>query len=236
PQRVGRVTPRGDSAYPLRLPKGAGPVLAARLTSIPPAPEVRDRRVTVRKGESLAGFAKRNKVSVAEICAANDLGATAKVRRGMVLVVPMRVSGRPAAGALAEAADAPVVIGEPLRGEIRALPTPSAAVVDAASLGHSITAVQETPRENAPLPSRIEIPASGFESPVQRVPASRKPVAKSGAAASRGTHTVRKGDTLYRIATHYGVSVEKLRQENRIGRKGSIQVGQRLSVPEAAGR
>ena len=232
----GRSTPRGVSAYLLRLPKGAGPVLAARLTSIPAAPEYRDRRVTVRKGETLAGFANRNKVSVAEICAANDLGAKAKVRKGMVLVVPMRVSGRPAAATLAEAADAPVVIGEPLRGEIRALPTPSAAVVDAASLGHGFTAVPEAPRAHAPLPSRIEIPESGFESPARSVPASRKPVAKSGAAARHGTHTVRKGDTLYRIATHYGVSVEELRQENRIGRKGSIQVGQRLSVPEANGR
>ena len=232
----GRSTPRGVSAYPLRLPKGAGPVLAARLTNIPAAPEYRDRRITVRKGETLARFASRNKVTVAEVCAANDLGAKATLRRGMVLVVPMRVPGRPAAGALAEAADAPVVIGEPLRGEVRALPTPSAAVVDAASLGHSLTVIPETPRTPAPHPLRIEIPASGFESPARSVSASRKPVAKSSDAARRGTHTVRKGETLYRIATHYGVSVQALRHENRIGRKGSIRVGQQLAVPQAAGR
>jgi LysM repeat protein len=154
----------------------------------------------------------------------------------MVLVVPMRVSGQTAARPMAEAADAPAVIGEPLRGEVRALPTPSAAVVDAASLGHSLTVIPETPRTPAPLPSRIEIPASGFESPARTVSASRKPVAKSGHAARRGMHTVRKGDTLYRIATHYGVSVEALRNENRIGRKGSIRIGQQLAVPRAAGR
>ncbi len=233
----GRSTPRGVSAYPLRLPKGTGPVLTARLTSIPAAPEVQDRRVTVRKGESLASFARRNKVTVAEICAANDLGAKAKVRRGMVLVVPVRVPSRaPAAAPLAEAADAPVALGEPVRGEIRALPTPSAAVVDAASLGHAFTVTRETPRAAAPLPSRVEIPASGFESPAPTTSASRKPVARPRATPHRSTHTVRRGDTLYRIATHYGVSVEALRQENRIGRKGSIRVGQRLSVPEAAGR
>jgi membrane-bound lytic murein transglycosylase D len=234
----GRSTPRGVAAYPLRLPKGAGPVLAARLTSIPAAPEVRDRRVAVRKGESLARFAARNKVSVAEVCSANELGTKAKLRRGMVLVVPMGVSGRAtAAAALAEAADAPVGIGEPLRGEIRALPTPSAAVVDPASLGHTFTVVPEAPRRPAPLPSRIEIPASGFESVALNRSASRKPVSKSSAAAHRSTHTVRKGDTLYRIATRYGVSVEELRQENRIGRTGSIRVGQRLAVPhQVAGR
>ncbi|MBI5441455.1 MAG: transglycosylase SLT domain-containing protein, partial [Deltaproteobacteria bacterium] len=108
----GRSTPRGVSAYPLRLPKGAGPVLAARLASIPAAPEVRDRRVTVRKGESLARFAARNKVSLAEVCAANDLSSKARLRKGTVLIVPGRVTGRPpVAAALAEAADAPVPIG-----------------------------------------------------------------------------------------------------------------------------
>ncbi len=233
----GRSTPRGVSAYPLRLPKGAAPVLAARLASIPAAPEYRERRVTVRKGETLARFAARNKVSVAEICAANDLSAKAKLRRGTVLVVPVRVPARaPAPAALAEAADASAAIGEPLRGEIRALPTPSAAVVDAASLGSGFAVVQEAPRAPAPLPSRVDIPASGFESPARSASVRRKPAAKSSTSARRASHTVRKGDTLFRIANRYGVSVEALRAENRIGRKGSIRVGQRLSVPRAAGR
>lgn len=233
----GGSTPRGISNYPLRLPKGAGSILAARLASIPAAPEYRERRVTVRKGESLARFATRNKVSVAEVCAANDLSSKARLRKGMVLVVPVRVTSKaPSATALAEAADAPVVLGEPLRGEIRALPTPSAAVVDAASLGHNYAVALDAPRATEPLPARVEIPASGFESPAPAVSKSRKPVAKSKAAARRDTHTVRRGETLYRIATHYGVSVEALRQENRIGRKGSIRVGQRLAVPQATGR
>lgn len=232
----GRTTPRGTAAYPLRLPRGAGAVLAARLTNIPAAPEYRERRVAVRKGETLARFAARNKVSVAEICAANDLSAKAKLRRGSVLVVPVRVPGRAPAVALAEAADAPAAIGEPQRGEIRALPTPSAAVVDAASLGQDFAVVPQPLRAPAPLPSRVEIPASGFEPAGRSVSSSRKPAAKAPAAARRGTHTVRKGDTLYRIANRYGVSVEELRRENRIGRKSALRVGQRLAVPQAEGR
>lgn len=232
----GRTTPRGFSAYPLRLPKGAGAVLAARLTSIPAAPEYTERRVTVRKGETLARFAARNKVSLAEICAANDLSAKAKLRRGSVLVVPVRVPGRAPVATLAEAADAPAAIGEPLRGEIRALPTPSAAVVDAASLGQDFAVVSQPMRAPAPPPSRVEIPASGFEPPGRSASSSRKPAANAPAAARRATHTVRKGDTLYRIANRYGVSVKELRQENRIGRKSAIQVGQKLAVPQAEGR
>lgn len=233
----GRTTPRGFSAYPLRLPKGAGAVLAARLTSIPAAPEYRERRVAVRKGETLARFAARNKVSVAEICAANDLSAKAKLRRGSVLVVPVRVGDRASSSAaLAEAADAPASVGEPLRGEIRALPTPSAAVVDAASLEQDFAIAPLPARAPAPMPSRVDIPAGGFEPAGRSASSSREPAAKAPAAARRGTHTVRKGDTLYRIANRYGVSVEDLRRENRIGRKSTLRVGQRLAVPQAEGR
>jgi membrane-bound lytic murein transglycosylase D len=224
----GRTTPRGVGSYPLRVPKGAGAILEARLDQLPAAPAVRDRRVAVRKGENLARFAARNKVSVAEVRAANDLGPNARLKRGQVLVVPSPLPAPKAAPALAEAADAPA-FSAPARGEVRALPTPSAAVASAASLGHDVVA--PPPPTPAPLPSKVEIPVEGFETEA------RKPVAiraASPAPARRsGTHTVRKGETLYRIATRYGLSVDDLKRANRIGRDGSLRVGQRLSLPES---
>jgi LysM repeat protein len=71
---------------------------------------------------------------------------------------------------------------------------------------------------------------------VNGAPASRAPSTKPAPARRRQTHTVRKGETLYRIATRYGVSVEDLRRENRLARSNSLRVGQRLSVPQASGR
>lgn len=232
----GRTTPRAVSGYPLRLPKGAGPVLAARLANIPAAPEFREQRVKVRKGETLARFAARNRVTVDDLCAANDLGPKAKIRRGTYLVVPVRVRGRAPRAQLAEAADAPA-IAEPARGEVRALPTPSAAIVDAAALGRSLPAAPAGPEArvaSASLPMRVEIPATGFETDA-RDAAPRRPAALS-AERLHDTHTVRRGETLFRIATRYGVTVDSLRRENRIGRTNAIRVGQRLSVPQASSR
>ena len=224
----GRTTPRGVAAYPLRVPKGAGAVLAARLDELPAAPAVRDRRVAVRKGETLARFAARNKVSVADLRAANDLGPKARLKRGQVLVVPAPLPAPKPAPALAEAADAPV-FAAPARGEVRALPTPSAAVADAASLGLDVVAPPSP--APAPLPSRVEIPAEGFE------PEAKKPVAARAASPSPArrspTHTVRKGETLYRIANRYGVTIDDLKRANRLGRGSSLRVGQRLSVPQS---
>ena len=228
-------TPHGVTRYPLRVPKGAGPILEARLESIPAAPEVRERRLKVRKGETLARFAKRNRISVAELREANRLRPNAKLRAGQLLVVPTRFEpSRTPPADLAEAADAPV-LPEMERGEVRALPTPSAAVVDAAALGADLPGVSVAPLPAAPLPSRVEIPRDGFEPEhVAPRPAESRAAVRSKPAARRTKHTVRRGETLFRIATRDGVSVDALRRANRIGRGHVIRPGQKLAVPVSA--
>ena len=43
-------------------------------------------------------------------------------------------------------------------------------------------------------------------------------------------HTVQKGETLYRIGRQYNLSVEQLRQYNKLDAKASIYPGQKLNV------
>jgi LysM repeat protein len=43
-------------------------------------------------------------------------------------------------------------------------------------------------------------------------------------------HTVKQGETLYRISRRYNLSVEQLRQYNKLDSKASIYPGQRLNV------
>lgn len=227
-------TPHGVARYPLRVPKGAGPVLEARLESIPAAPEVRERRLKVRKGETLARFAKRNHVTVAALREANGLRPNAKLRAGQLLVIPGRYSPpRTPPADLAEAADAPI-LPEMERGVIRALPTPSAAVVDAAALGADLRGVSVAPLPSATLPAVVEIPRDGFETEsVAPRPSENLAAARTKPAARRTKHTVRRGETLFRIASRYGVTVDALRRANRIGRGHVIRPGQKLAVPSA---
>ena len=228
------TTPHGAALYPLRVPKGAGSILQARLESIPAAPEVRERRLKARKGDTLARFAKRHGVTVADLREANRLRPNAKLRAGQLLVVPGRFEApRTPPAELAEAADAPV-LPEMERGEIRALPTPSAAVVDAASLGADLPGIAVTSLPSAPLPAVVEIPRDGFETEhVAPHPSENRASARTKPAARRTKHTVRRGETLFRIASRYGVSVDALRRANRIGRGHVIRPGQRLAVPTA---
>ncbi|MFQ5804689.1 MAG: peptidoglycan DD-metalloendopeptidase family protein [Candidatus Methylomirabilales bacterium] len=52
-------------------------------------------------------------------------------------------------------------------------------------------------------------------------------------AASGVYHRVRPGETLYRIAKTYGVSVKKLSRVNRIADPSNIRAGDRLFIPGA---
>jgi len=55
----------------------------------------------------------------------------------------------------------------------------------------------------------------------------------SPAAPPSTIHVVQRGENLYRIALHYGVSVDALMRENGIRDPRTLDVGQRLTIPGA---
>ena len=63
---------------------------------------------------------------------------------------------------------------------------------------------------------------------------SKAETAKTAPAVKKETaakiHTVKQGDTLYRISRRYNLSVEQLRQYNQLDQKASIYPGQQLKV------
>jgi membrane-bound lytic murein transglycosylase D len=226
-----RSTPQGAGSYLLRVPAGTAVALQGRLTSLPPAAQVTEKRIVVKKGENMKKVAARSGVSVAELADWNDLPQSARLKRGMVLTVPVHQKaggGKPKAR---PAGDPSLAGAQPRpQGEIRALPTPESAVTTASDVGPYTAAAGLTPTPR-PAPDRVEIPAEGFQSePPARSASStgRKPGAAP--AARRIRYTVQRGDTLYRIATKFGLSVEEIRRENSIGPPASIRAGQRLTL------
>ncbi|WP_018344652.1 LysM peptidoglycan-binding domain-containing protein [Cytophaga aurantiaca] len=65
-------------------------------------------------------------------------------------------------------------------------------------------------------------------------PLPASPAAATASAADGKTHTVAAGETLYSIATKYGISVDALKKANP-GLSSSISVGQQLNLPGKAG-
>jgi LysM repeat protein len=71
-------------------------------------------------------------------------------------------------------------------------------------------------------------PTKKAEAAPKAKPAEAKPVAKKTAPAK--IHTVKQGETLYRISRRYNLSVNQLRQYNQLGSKAAIYPGQKLKV------
>jgi membrane-bound lytic murein transglycosylase D len=219
-----RVTPRGFPEYPLRVPSGAGTVLAAKLAGLPAAPDVEERSIRARKGDTVARVAARYRVSVADLCEWNDITKNTRLKKGSVLVLASHAPPKRARASAEPIAVAAAGV-RPAHGEIRALPTPASAIRNPSDIG----AIAELPQPSAAqiLPSRIDIPAKGFEDEAPQAVAAKQ---SKEAAHRRIVHTVRAGETLYRIAQKYGLTVDAIRRENRLGRRTLIAAGRRLTL------
>ncbi|HZN56209.1 MAG TPA: LysM peptidoglycan-binding domain-containing protein [Candidatus Polarisedimenticolaceae bacterium] len=79
----------------------------------------------------------------------------------------------------------------------------------------------------APLPAgvRVWLP----EGTLDRIAAAGH--AAPAPQARTGVHVVRKGETLFRIATNYGVSLARLLDANGLHRQSAIHPGQQLRIP-----
>lgn len=98
----------------------------------------------------------------------------------------------------------------------------------------------DTIRELNPALKRGVVPPDGYE---VRLPEGtrdqftvalasyREPEPMLFDASSRGTYTVRRGDTLGRIASRYGVSVQSLLNANGLRSQRGLRSGQRLQIP-----
>jgi membrane-bound lytic murein transglycosylase D len=71
---------------------------------------------------------------------------------------------------------------------------------------------------------------------VLKIPASSTPKPKGRAARSRAKregkrHRVRQGDTLWKIAQRYGVSMTRLRRANKLRGRVRLRIGQVIRIP-----
>jgi membrane-bound lytic murein transglycosylase D len=82
------MTPKGE--HDLKVPVGTGPLVERKLASAAPSvfAAASFRFHTVKRGETLAGVARRYKTTTAKLAAANDLKTSARLRPGATLMVP----------------------------------------------------------------------------------------------------------------------------------------------------
>lgn len=169
---------------------------------------------TVKRGETLSSIAKKYGVTTASIRSANKIGN--KVRRGQRLKINtyQRRYVTPSAAAQADTTAAPTDSTVVIAAVNDSIATDSTTASDRVSSAMN-TSTQQQVQNNQQVQKRPKQPA-------QEQPKTR-------------THKVKRGESLSKIASRYGVTVKAIKEANGL-KNDNIQVGQRLKIPASRRR
>jgi membrane-bound lytic murein transglycosylase D len=217
PQLRRGMTPPGTTTD-VYVPAGLGEALEQAYANQPVADRLVLARHEVGKGDSLGAIAQRYGVSASAIANANRLGKSSAVKPGQELIIPAvaiapKGFDEQRTGSVAYR----VRKGDTLSRIASRYRTTPGAIAAASGIGlHAALSIGQ----------RLVIPGKGAATPTQ--------VARSKAgpstAASPVVHTVRRGETLYRIADHYQVTVDQICALNSINPQGVLYPGTRLKI------
>ncbi len=187
---------------------------------------------TVKRGETLSSIARKYGVTKASIRSANKIGN--RVRRGQRLKI--NTYQRRYISPAAPAADSAAVAAAADSAAVAAVSdsTAVAAAVPADTAAAAVPAASAASnRVSTAMDSSTRTQQAQQTGPAQQTRTQTKRPAKQ--QATTRTHTVKKGESLSRIANKYGVTVAALKSAN--GLKGdNIQPGQKLKIPAKSSR
>jgi membrane-bound lytic murein transglycosylase D len=217
----------------VRVPVGAGEKTLAALAEIPKSERVLYARHKVRQGDTLSRIAGEYGVTVRSIQQANNMGRSTLIRVNRVLLIPTAAAGNYKANPVERDYTSGEVIvyrvrrGDTLYGIARRYGTTSGAVAAASNI-HVNDVLQIGQRLKVTPGVRTTAEARRLTN--ADVPAATGSVHAASKGGSARTHTVRRGDSLWRIAQQYDTTIDELCSLNRISRSATLHPGTRLSI------
>lgn len=217
------VTPPEESPYRLRIPKGTSDLFSAMYRDLPRSSRTEWAHHTVRKGETLGKISNKYGISVADIVAANKLKSKHKLSVGQSLVIPVPmaaandVSEKPARKTESTLSEKPMAVADGKKYKIKSGDT----LWDLAKkYGVTTSEIRQANRMGAH--EKLAVGESLVIPEAAKVSSNR-----TGAF----WYTVRKGDTVLRIATKFGLSIAQVLSFNAIDNPNRIHVGQKIRIP-----
>jgi membrane-bound lytic murein transglycosylase D len=221
------TTPRNDPEFNLYVPEGTKEKFLSEIEAIPEDMRVTWRKHRVEEGETLTLLARRYHTSPSAISEANSLASDEKIQPGDKLIIPV-TPGR-------EGRERVVVEGSRIRYTVK---RGDSLVSIARDFDVSVSQLRQWNRLSAKSnvrPGRvliIQAPESAALAPKPH------PKSKSSSQASltppngrsRVIHRVKKGETLFAIASNYKTSIESIRDWNNLSQSDGIKVGERLTI------
>jgi membrane-bound lytic murein transglycosylase D len=193
--------------YALRVPAAVAAAFEEAVAAMPayePPREITYARYRVRRGDTLSAIARRYGTSVSAIVQANRLGSRHRIREGQRLGIPQKSSVR--ASSAPGTAGAMTLTHTVRRGDsLWKLASHYGSTVDRIKRDNGLQGT------NLAIGQRLEV--------------------RTGAALGSRHYTVRRGDTVGRIAEAEDVSLDRLLRTNGLSRSSTIYPGQRIYLP-----
>ena len=209
PELLRGILPPDRTPYTLRIPANTFARFADAFEQLPDEEKAMPGEHRVRRGENLGRIARRYGVTVRAIQNANGLGNRTRIHPNDRLVIP-GMSGRGVAKLEGNSARL-VAWGKRANRPI-------------AFDGKMAETVRRTP---------VKLASNTRTRPAESNPSSNQTAQISSSqknAQTSITHTVRRGDTLSKLASDYGTTINAIQQAN--GLSGTrISRGQRLKIP-----
>lgn len=183
----------------------------------------------VARGETLTSIARKYGITVASLKSAN--GGIKSVKRGQSIKVVLTTREKKGDGYLAEdgtqptdstSTDAGLTDNENLMANAA---DPSTQEESTADVQQTTTTTTQPASKPAAQPKRTTTPKATTSAKQQTT--TQKPAASG--ASSGNVYTVRKGDSLYKIAQSHGTTVDKLMQLNGLT-SNKLNIGDKLKV------
>lgn len=238
PKFKGEVaTLRGGSELVLRIPPGTteAAVVAANESVVENVQFIADSGDTqvyrVRRGDNLKTIARRFRTSVAYLRDLNDLPRRKLVRVGMKIYVPDRTPlkdrGTAKSGtsvAKSSATHEKVEMAVSSDGHYYIVQTGDSLFTIARKYSTSVSELQRLNKirrgRTLKVGMKLKVPSEGDSTSGQEV-------------ARAKVHVVKKGENLSAIAAKYNVSMNDIKEKNKIRNPASLVVGARILIPAA---
>ena len=202
-----------EGPHHLHVPAELAELAQVRLAEVPEEERVQWLRIKVASGDTLSHIARRHRTDVTTLRRVNRLSGN-RIRAGQALIIP-KSSQAPEAYPTAQRepqGDYQVKPGDSLWSIARQYDVPVSSLVKANQIG---------PKEVLRVGQRLTIP--GSSSGNSTLMASRDVV-------RRVNYGVRRGDSLYAIASKFNVAVRDLAQWNKLDAGNYLQPGQKLLI------
>jgi membrane-bound lytic murein transglycosylase D len=217
----------GDN-YPFKIPQGSSDVLLSQLDEVPetnglPAEAAEQDKAEklashkVKRGETLASLAKKYQTSQQNIIQANKLKKSAKIKPGMVLLVPPTAPSPPVKASPAPAKPALAKKSEP---------APVTYVVKAGDSLYNIANRYGVTTKKIQEVNKL----TSFNIGIGQSLTIPEPTKTAGAENGLKKYMVKKGENAFSIATGHNMPVDRFLSINNLSSGSLIFPGQKVYV------